>query len=213
MRPVETDILRIGMGERYDVMIAADNPGNWLLAAADTGFGENGLQIPLIYRRITSGEPQPPAFHRGLKYVSYLQLESLDPREAPSGEVDRVFNQVLSGGMHSSSWAINGQTYPRADILPVSKGERVRLRYGNHSMMSHPMHLHGHFFKVVNPTLPPERWILKDTLLVDHMQQIEVEFEADNPGRWLHHCHNLYHMEAGMANVLIYEGSGSVEEV
>jgi len=79
------------------------------------------------------------------------------------------------------------------------------LGYWNHSMMSHPMHLHGHFFKVVNRSLPREFWISKDTIIVDHMQRIDVEFVTDNPGKWFHHCHNLYHMEAGMANVVVYQ--------
>ncbi len=90
--------------------------------------------------------------------------------------------------------------------LIVAKGERVRLNYGNHSMMDHPMHLHGHFFRVVNPAIPRSHWVLKDTIIVDHMQRIDVEFLADNPGRWFHHCHNLYHMETGMANVVSYKG-------
>ena len=120
---------------------------------------------------------------------------------------DRSIYQTLSGNMHSSFWTINGQVYPETDALRVQKGERVRLIYGNHSMMPHPMHLHGHFFKIVNPAIPPDMWILKDTLIVDPMQQIAVEFTADNPGKWLHHCHNLYHMEAGMANVVHYAQS------
>jgi hypothetical protein len=64
------------------------------------------------------------------------------------------------------------------------------------------MHLHGHFFRIVNPLIPREDWIQKDTVIVDPMQQVQIEFVADNPGRWFHHCHNLYHMMAGMANVV-----------
>jgi FtsP/CotA-like multicopper oxidase with cupredoxin domain len=86
----------------------------------------------------------------------------------------------------------------------VNKGETIGISYGNQSMMPHPMHLHGHFFRVVNPSLPREQWILKDTIIVDPMQRVDIEFLADNPGNWFHHCHNLYHMEAGMANVVLY---------
>jgi len=111
----------------------------------------------------------------------------------------------LSGGMHSPFWTINGYVYPDAERLGVRAGERVRIGYWNHSMMPHPMHLHGHFFRVVNPSVPQDRWILKDTVIVDPMQRIDIEFLADNPGNWFHHCHNLYHMEAGMANVVMYE--------
>lgn len=206
IRPVDTDVVRIGMGERYDVTFVADNPGSWLLGAYDSGFGEGGLQIPVIYKGVNRKEPDGPTFHRGLRMATYFDFEALQPTETPIDRADRYYNQSLSGGMHSSYWTINGQVYPDSDPLIVRQGEWVRLRYGNHSMMSHPMHLHGHFFKVVNPSLPPERWILKDTVILDHMQRIEVEFFADNPGRWFHHCHNLYHMEAGMANVVVYEG-------
>jgi FtsP/CotA-like multicopper oxidase with cupredoxin domain len=64
--------------------------------------------------------------------------------------------------------------------------------------------MHGHFFNVVNTSLPRELWILKDTIIVNPMESIDIEFLADNPGNWFHHCHNLYHMEAGMANVIVY---------
>ncbi len=205
IRPVETDVVRIGMGERYDVMFTADNPGNWLLAAYDSGLGEGRLQIPVLYRDVRREEPQTPAFHRNLRMADYGEFQALHPTDYRGGEADRIFNQPLSGGMHSSAWGINGQVYPYADPLMVKKGERVRLRYSNHSMMPHPMHLHGHFFRVINRSLPPEQWVQKDTLILDHMQRFDVEFMADNPGRWFHHCHNLYHMEAGMANVVVYE--------
>jgi len=206
IQPAQTDVLRIGMGERYDVMFTADNPGNWWLAAYDSGLGEGRLRIPIQYRDVLRGQPQPPDFHRGLRMAHYGDFQSFHSTDYSAGEADRLFNQSLSGGMHSSAWGINGQVYPYADPLMIKKGERVRLRYGNHSMVPHPMHLHGHFFRIVNRSLPPERWIQKDTLILDHMQRIEVEFLADNPGRWFHHCHNLYHMEAGMANVVVYDG-------
>jgi FtsP/CotA-like multicopper oxidase with cupredoxin domain len=205
VRPVETDVLPIGMGERCDVVFNADNPGSWLLAAGETGYGEGRLQVPVLYRGVHRSAPELPSFHRGLRLVSYSDMETLHPIENPPGGAERIFDQELSGGMHSDRWAINGQVYPDADPLMVSRGQRIRLRYGNRSMMPHPMHLHGHFFRIVNPRLPRERWLLKDTLIVDHMQRFDVEFIADNPGRWFHHCHNLYHMEAGMANVVVYD--------
>ena len=212
IRPVKTDVLRIGNGERYDVMFTADNPGNWWLAAYDTGLGEDRLRIPVRYRGVRREKPRAPVFERGLRMADYGDFQALHPTGYEGGEVDRIFNQSLSGGMHSAAWGINGQVFPYADPLMVKQNERIRLRYGNHSMMPHPMHLHGHFFRVVNRSLPPERWVQKDTLILDHMQRIDVEFVADNPGRWIHHCHNLYHMEAGMANVVVYDSyADSVE--
>jgi FtsP/CotA-like multicopper oxidase with cupredoxin domain len=205
IKPIETDVLRIGMGERYDVIFTAKNPGHWFLAASEEGFGEGQLRVPIKYRGVQQKEAVMPNFHSRLRRASYENFRALNPVDTRETDTPRSYEQVLSGGMHSPFWAINNQLYPEADALIVRKDERVRLGYWNHSMMPHPMHLHGHFFRVVNPALPPNKWIYKDTLIVDRMQRLEIEFVADNPGKWLHHCHNLYHMEAGMANVVAYQ--------
>jgi FtsP/CotA-like multicopper oxidase with cupredoxin domain len=205
IKPVDTDVIRIGMGERYDVMFAADNPGYWLLAASEEGFGEGQLQIPIRYAGSRQKEPIRPDFHPGLMMAAYENFQALNSVENSGADRPRFYEQFLSGGMHSPFWSINNQLYPDTDPLVVRKEERVRLAYLNRSMMPHPMHLHGHFFRLVNPALPRNRWIHKDTLIVDPMQRVAVEFMANNPGRWFHHCHNLYHMEAGMANVVVYQ--------
>jgi len=205
INPVDTDVIRIGMGERYDLMFTADNPGYWLLAASEGGFGEGQLQIPVRYRGTRQKEPIMPDFRPGLRMATYENFQTLNPVEDREADRPKFYEQFLSGGMHSPFWSINNQLYPNTEPLVVRKGEQIRLAYLNRSMMPHPMHLHGHFFRVVNPALPRDRWIYKDTLVVDPMQRADVEFTADNPGRWFHHCHNLYHMEAGMANVVVYQ--------
>jgi FtsP/CotA-like multicopper oxidase with cupredoxin domain len=205
IKPIKTDILRIGMGERYDVEFSADNPGNWLLAAAETGQGEGQLRIPLRYLGVTSREAIAPTFEPGLRLASYGDFQALYPAQEGGGSSIRAsYPQTLSGGMHSPYWMINGYVYPDSERLRVHKGGRVRISYWNRSMMSHPMHLHGHFFHVVNPSLPRALWALKDTVIVDPMRRVDIEFLPDNPGNWFHHCHNLYHMMAGMANVVMY---------
>ena len=205
INPVDTDVIRIGMGERYDLMFVADNPGYWLLAASEEGFGEGQLQIPVRYLGTRQKEPILPDFHPGLRMATYENFQTLNPVENSEADRPKFYEQFLSGGMHSPFWSINNQLYPNTEPLVVRKGEQIRLAYLNRSMMPHPMHLHGHFFRVINPSLPRDHWIYKDTLIVDPMQRADVEFTADNPGRWFHHCHNLYHMEAGMANVVVYQ--------
>ena len=133
-------------------------------------------------------------FHQG-RPLALDDLISLELTGGGSGRPDREFNLDLSGGMMSSAWTIDGQTYPDADPLEIRAGEWVRMP--NHSMMLHPMHLHGHFFRVGGA--------FKDTVIVPpHMGQITFDFVADNPGDWLFHCHNLYHLEAGMARLIRY---------
>lgn len=211
VRPLPVDVLRIGMGERYDVEFVADNPGRWLLAAWNSGLGEDGLRVPVLYEEAGAGDWVAPQFSPGLRVNDPFRLVAGRPWRVDGAEGPR-YNQVLSGGMMGSSWwSINGSYWPDAPSLPVEEGRRVRLAYFNRSMMPHPMHLHGHFFRVVNPGLDPSLWPAKDTVIVDPMQGLEVEFLADNPGVWFHHCHNLYHMEAGMANTLHYAGSAHKE--
>jgi len=204
--PIETDVLRIAMGERYDVEVIADNPGYWLLSARETGLGEGQLRVPFKYEGTRTNEPLAPDFRPGRRLVTYWDMKSLYPVLASNlKRQDRFIHQALSGGMHSPYWTINGEIYPNIESIMISQGEQMRIRYWNHSMMPHPMHLHGHFFKIVNPLIPRDYWIQKDTVIVNPMQQVEIEFIPDNPGRWFHHCHNLYHMMAGMANVLTVE--------
>ena len=107
--------------------------------------------------------------------LELADLEALEPVE--KRRPDRTLDLTLSGGMMTSAWTINGQAYPNADALEVSEGERVRVRMINHSMMLHPMHLHGHFFRIGET--------LKDTVVVPpHMGRIDFDFLADNPGKW-----------------------------
>jgi FtsP/CotA-like multicopper oxidase with cupredoxin domain len=206
IEPMETDVLRIGMGERYDVMVVANNPGYWLLAARESGTGEGTLQVPFRYKGVSRKNPIPPEFYPGLRFATYRDFQALVPSEDSSTEAaDRFYPEELIGGMHSPFWTINGQVYPNAEHLVVRRGEHIGITYWNRSRMPHPMHLHGHFFKLVNPLLPRNFWIMKDTVIVDPMRRVEIEFFANNPGRWFHHCHNLYHMEAGMANLVVYQ--------
>ena len=75
----------------------------------------------------------------------------------------------------------------------------------NETPMVHPMHLHGHFFRLLLPGLDQRFAALKHTVIVHPKETVRFVFLADNPGRWFFHCHNLYHLEVGMAREVIYE--------
>jgi FtsP/CotA-like multicopper oxidase with cupredoxin domain len=203
VQPLEADGLRIGMGERYDVLFTADRPGIWPLEMR--GADGSGARLLVRYDGIRSNTVSQEAGSPA-SFPRYGDLQGLDPVRA--AEPDRMFDLTLSGGMMAGPtvWTLNGRRYPDTEPLEVNEGERVRLRLFNMSMMPHPMHLHGHFFDVVGPdgrrAASPIR---KDTLLVDHMQRHVIDFTADNPGaRWFLHCHNLYHQHGGMATEVQY---------
>lgn len=106
-------------------------------------------------------------------------------------------------------FTLNGKAFPATKPLVVRQGERVRLRLINVSSMSfHPMHLHGHQFKVVatdgNP-VPETAQVTKNTITVMPGESYDIEFTTNNPGTWLFHCHELHHADGGMATVVQYE--------
>jgi FtsP/CotA-like multicopper oxidase with cupredoxin domain len=195
-RPVEpttVDSFVFGAGERYDAVVEADNPGAWEIRADATGGTERPARAVLAYEG-ASGTPKTPSSSG--RVLRYDDLRATNPLSL-SGRPDRTFDLTLSAGGGSYTWTIDGQAYPDADPLRVSRGDHVRVRLTNHSPVPHPMHLHGHFFQFSN--------LVKDTVLVPgHMGSVTFDFEADNPGDWLFHCHNLYHLEAGMAREVTY---------
>ncbi len=114
-----------------------------------------------------------------------------------------VFN--LTGNMWRYVWSINGKTLSGSEDILIKKGEIVRVTLNNSTMMHHPMHLHGHYFRALNGQgeLSP----LMHTVDVPPMSRVTIEFEANEEQDWLFHCHLLYHMMSGMTRVFTYEGS------
>lgn len=105
--------------------------------------------------------------------------------------------------MGSDVWTINGKQYPKTEPLRLRKGDLVRVRFFNHSMEAHPMHLHGQSFKVLavnGQGLPAP--IVKDSVDVEaHMGSVDIEFIAHNPGDRFFHCHKPMHMRGGMVTL------------
>jgi hypothetical protein len=109
---------------------------------------------------------------------------------------------VLGGDMERYVWHINGKAIHEDRTIDIREGEVVRFTFVNETMMHHPMHLHGHFFRVINSG--GEYSPLKHTVDVGPHMTRTIEFYTDEPGQWMLHCHNLYHMKTGMARVVKY---------
>jgi len=101
-------------------------------------------------------------------------------------------------------WLRDNRALSETDHILVRRGEGVRFILINRTMMHHPMHLHGHFFRVLNGQ--GDRSPLKHTVDVAPMATTVIEFAADEFGDWFFHCHLLYHMHSGMARLVHYEG-------
>lgn len=201
VEPVEVDAIRIGMGERYDVLVDAKSPGVWQLSAQAEGTQKMARAL-LRYKGTKASPPgpdvMPPALEQ--KMLAYDMLEATpDAKTPPAGDPDETIPVSLTGDEESFVWMLNGQVFPEADPIQVSRDRRVRFEFRNETMMPHPMHLHGHFFRVDNGTGGGP---IKDTVMVEPMQKLAVDWLADNPGEWAFHCHMLYHQEAGMMRVV-----------
>ena len=197
VEPVDVDSFVFGSGERYDVVVEATNPGTWSVQAAALDGNEPPASALLRYDSSDNGaRPQQPSSSGD--QLQYGDLQAVNSLSGIDGRPDRTFDLTLSRGSGQSyTWTIDGEAYPDAEPLDIQLGEHVRIRMTNQSPVVHPMHLHGHFFEVGNA--------LKDTVIVPgHRGQVTLDFHADNPGRWLFHCHNLYHLDAGMARVIRY---------
>ncbi len=112
----------------------------------------------------------------------------------------------LTGNMNRYIWSMNGVPLSEADNIKINNKEVTRITFNNLTMMHHPMHLHGHFFRVINEN--GEYSPLKHTVNVPPMQKMTIEFygnNGDEAGDWFFHCHILYHMMGGMARVVSYD--------
>lgn len=120
---------------------------------------------------------------------------------------------MTMGGGHAMDYnlfTINGKPFPASEPIKVKKDNRVRLRLINAGTSTiHPMHLHGHQFKVVavdgNP-VPEIARLLRNTITVHPGETYDIEFVANNPGVWLFHCHELHHADGGMIVPVVYDG-------
>ena len=132
-------------------------------------------------------------------------LKSKEKTAIHSGDSLRSLTFNLTGNMWRYTWSINGKELSASDKIRIKKGKVVRITLNNTTMMHHPMHLHGHFFRVLNGQ--GEYSPLKHTVDVPPMSRVTIEFEANEEKDWFFHCHVLYHMKTGMARVISYEGS------
>ncbi|GAO78300.1 multicopper oxidase [Sphingopyxis sp. C-1] len=146
------------------------------------------------------GEPGQGLEDVGHKVMTYHDLVALD-RNPDVRAAERSLDIHLTGNMERFMWSFDGvKMSDHHEPIPFIEGERVRINLINDSMMSHPIHLHGHFFELV--TGKGDHSPRKHTVLVQPGGTASFDFTADAIGDWAFHCHMLYHMHAGMMRVV-----------
>jgi len=203
--PLTGNRFPIGVSQRADIEIEMSGDGK---AVPVLALGEGRpLRAGIILKPAgasvskvaTTGDEAGPVV--GL--AQELMLKALAP--LPKKPIDRSIPVALDGTMMGYRWGmpIDGMGGQPAT---VGHGERVEIVFRNQTPMSHPMHLHGHMFQVSEINGQAIDGALRDSIMVPPEAMVKVVFDADNPGLWAFHCHNLFHMAAGMFSTLVYRG-------
>jgi FtsP/CotA-like multicopper oxidase with cupredoxin domain len=205
VHPLRAGRFPIAAAQRLDIRLAVPRePAAYpILAVLEGERRQTGVLLtagnaPISRVAETAGRSSP-ALTLGLEQ----RLRAADP--LAQRNADRVYTLNLTGDMARYVWSINDIVWNK-DVppLPVANGERVELVLINRTGMSHPMHLHGHQFQVVEIDGKRLSGAVRDTVLVPPGRRVVVAFDAKNPGLWAFHCHLLYHLEAGMFTTFRY---------
>jgi FtsP/CotA-like multicopper oxidase with cupredoxin domain len=200
VRPVQVDNLVLAPGERYDLLLDADQEGaHWVRAVTLDG---KEVRAVLRYAGAPAEEPRPAPVRWGERLLTLGDLHSRETIQL--AEKPKEIALRLGGSMQSYRWGINDQFYPKADTLVLDKGEPVRFLFRNPTGMDHPFHLHGHYFYVLGRpgALNLKDPAPKDTANVPAKSDLVIQWQATNPGRWFFHCHIEWHLATGMARVI-----------
>jgi CopA family copper-resistance protein len=163
----------------------------------DVGVGVDMI-APMPVNR--AGDPGIGLDNVGHKVLTYNDLVSLKPN-ADTRPPTRRIDIHLTGNMERFMWSMDGEKLSEnPEPYRLAKNERVRMRLINDTMMTHPMHIHGHFWQIVNGQGVHQP--SKHTVRVLPGGYIDLDMTADAPGDWAFHCHLLYHMHAGMMRVV-----------
>jgi FtsP/CotA-like multicopper oxidase with cupredoxin domain len=198
--PTQVDALLIGMAERYDVIVTAADGVFPLVALAE---GKNALARALL--STGKGSAPDPQFQPAelTKKVGTIEMfTATTPVNLGRPDPNLTLPVVLGGNMMQYDWTINGEPWSKTNPLQIRQGQRPTLAFDNTTVMYHPIHLHGHTFQLIKADGTPGA--RKDTVIVLPKQKLNAVLVADNPGRWVMHCHNNYHQVAGMQTVLDY---------
>jgi plastocyanin/uncharacterized cupredoxin-like copper-binding protein len=205
-------------GDTFTYEFIATNPGSRMYHAHTDVATQIalGLYGPLIVEPRDGGEEYDQEYTYMLSEWDMEMTPDVATGKAPRGPRD---SQLRGGELGADLFLMNGHTHEAINPIKVKEGERILVRLMNMGSLPHPIHTHGHSFKIVatdgNP-VPEAAQLTKDTILIGPGERYDIELVAENPGVWMVHCHIESHAANGMMTVLEYEGSeptGPLKEV
>jgi FtsP/CotA-like multicopper oxidase with cupredoxin domain len=203
--PMKVRQFPLAIAQRVDIAVRmpADGAALPVLARAEGLAKQTGVVLRPRGAAVAKIPETAATAATALTLMEEMKLRARQP--LLSRPIDRSVPVDLTGNMMGYVWgmAVHGM---EAVPVGVEKGERVELVMRNTTMMAHPMHLHGHSFQVTEINGQAFAGAYRDVVLVTPRTTVKVIFDADNPGLWAYHCHNLYHMAAGMFATVVYRG-------
>ena len=223
VKPFDQKRLLIGPAETYDVLVTVPAQGAWELrstaqdgsgsVSAWVGSGERHEATPppapdrygmaaYLTTILDQIDPEPGAKEQERPISPYAKMRAAQPHPVASSH--RELTLKLTGDMIRYEWSFDGLDPREAEAIKVKEGETIRVRLVNNTMMHHPIHFHGHFFRLVDANdKDPATSPLKHTVDVPPMSVRTIEFTAnEGQGDWLIHCHLLYHHITGMVRTI-----------
>jgi len=204
VQPASGKRFPIAIAQRLDILIDLPAEGTFpILARLEGSARQTGIILATAGARIfriADGTGMAPPVDNSLE----ARLAAAQPLALRPADI--VHTITLGGAMKPYVWSMNGEVWPRITPLMLNQGQRVEIELVNASMMAHPIHLHGHVFQVTAINGQALQGAVRDTVLVSAGGRVRIAFDADNPGRWAFHCHNLYHTETGMMTEFRYQG-------
>ncbi|MFN7097685.1 MAG: multicopper oxidase family protein, partial [Gammaproteobacteria bacterium] len=207
IHPINGKQFQISEAQRLDILVTIPDKKAGVYPILAQGQGTN-LQTGLILA--TPEVKDIPAIPEktnqtagALDYSQEWQLKAMYPLMPKP--VDETLRINLEGDMAKYEWKMNNQMWPNVTPLTINKDKRVEVIINNQTNMAHPIHLHGHVFEVTEMDGKPVLdGAMRDTVFVMPHSTVKVQFDSDNPGKWVIHCHMLYHQEAGMMTEIDY---------
>jgi FtsP/CotA-like multicopper oxidase with cupredoxin domain len=204
--PIKGSLFPLGIAQRADVRLTLPaGSGVWPILFQAEG---DTLRAGVI---LQSGDAVisklPDHGIEGAALDLALEMRLRAQAELPEEPVVRTETVILTGGGADYVWGLNGSSEMHHILFRVREGERIEVIMQNATGMSHPMHLHGHYFRVVAVGNQRFEGAIRDTVIIPAGESVTIRFDADNPGTWAFHCHHLYHMNSGMMGAIGYTGS------
>ena len=204
--PLRGSMFPLTIAQRADIRLRVpEGGGAWPILFRPEGLAaRTGIYLTTqgadIAKLPSEGDAAPK-----LDLTQEMKLRSV--AVLPSEPVSRTEILDLTGGGADYLWGLNGKSSVHDTIFTVRENERIEIVMRNQTGMAHPMHLHGHYFKVTAINNVAIEGALRDTVLVPPSTSVTIRFAADNPGNWAFHCHHLYHMNSGMMGVIRYSSA------